>query len=63
MDTTIEQIKAALDSRRGTWRQVCEDTGLDYSWLTKFAQGQIKNPGYRKIQTLAGYLFAPDEFA
>jgi hypothetical protein len=28
---------------------------LDYSWLTKFAQGKIPNPGYAKISVLADH--------
>lgn len=56
MDNTIEVLQAALQARRGTWAQVCEDTGLNYWWLMKFAQGRISNPGYDKVQRLQAYL-------
>ncbi len=55
METTINQVKQSLEARRGTWPRVCEETGLDYSWLTKFAQGKIPNPGYKHIETLRQY--------
>ena len=48
----IESIRERLNACKGTWPKVCEDTGLDYSWLTKFAQGKIPNPGYAKVSVL-----------
>lgn len=52
---TIETIRENLNSFRGAWPTVCSETGLDYSWLTKFAQGKIPNPGFIKIQALNDY--------
>ncbi len=52
---TINFIKQRLDECKGNWPAVCEQTGLDYSWLTKFAQGKIPNPGFAKVQTLAAH--------
>lgn len=52
---TIQIIKDRLESSKGTWPSVCEQTGLDYSWLTKFAQGKIPNPGYAKVSALADH--------
>ena len=52
---TIQIIKDRLEGSKGTWPVVCEKTGLDYSWLTKFAQGKIPNPGYAKVFALAEY--------
>lgn len=49
-----------LRSRRGSWPAICRDTGLDYDWMTKLAQGRISDPGIRKIQRLADY-FATTE--
>lgn len=57
MDKTIEDVCEELRRRRGTWRQICADTGLDYSWLQKLAQGRIRSPGYIKIQILQRHLF------
>ncbi|WP_018869527.1 hypothetical protein [Thioalkalivibrio sp. ALgr3] len=63
MDTTIEQLQASLRDCRGTWAQVCEDTGLNYWWLMKFAQGRISNPGYDKVQRLQRYFSRDGEAA
>jgi hypothetical protein len=50
---TIQFIRNSLEDSKGNWPQICEETGIDYSWLTKFAQGLIPNPGYRKVDALA----------
>lgn len=57
-NTTLESTLELLAQRKGEWRKISNKTGLDYSWLTKFAQGKIKNPGFQKIQTLSAYLKA-----
>lgn len=49
-DTLLE-----LDLRRGGWPAICEETGISYSWLCKFAQGSIKNPGIRTVEQLDAY--------
>lgn len=49
---TITFIQKALETNRGNWPQICAATGIDYSWLTKFAQGKIPNPGYKMIDAL-----------
>lgn len=51
----LDYVLAELQQRKGTWRAICRKTGLDYSWLTKFAEGKIDDPGVRKIQLLADY--------
>ncbi|MBK1725698.1 hypothetical protein [Halorhodospira neutriphila] len=56
MDTTIEDIRAELQRRRGTWVRLSEETGIGYHWLTKFAQGRISNPGYQKVAELKARL-------
>lgn len=52
----ITEIRDALNARKGTWPKVCEDTKIDYSWLSKFAQGRIPKPGYQFVATLDKYL-------
>ena len=44
-----------LQACKGTWVEVADETGLDYSWLTKLAQGRIPDPSVNKIQRLADY--------
>jgi hypothetical protein len=41
---------------RLTLVQISEESRLDYSWLNKFSQGRIPNPGVRFVQTLHDYL-------
>lgn len=51
----LESVSTELHARKGDWPQICTATGLSYWWITKFAQGRIKNPGIKKIQSLADY--------
>jgi transcriptional regulator with XRE-family HTH domain len=48
----VEQIRNELIARKGRWPDVCKATGVGYSWLTKFAQGKIPNPGISRLQVL-----------
>ena len=43
-------------SRRLTYRKIAAETGLRGAWLSKLAQGQIKEGGAGRIATLAEYL-------
>lgn len=55
MDTS-SQMRASLQSRRGDWPTLCKATGLSYWWVTKFAQGRIREPGLSKIERLQRYI-------
>lgn len=55
---TLTQVRTALKSRRGEWPTLCNATGLSYWWLTKFAQGRIRDPGLSKIERLQDYIAA-----
>ena len=54
-----EELKAALDARKGDWPAVAHDAGVSYSWLTKYAAGKIGNPGYATLVKLRDALKAP----
>lgn len=56
--STITQVRASLQSRKGDWPAICAATGLSYWWLTKFAQGRIREPGLSKIERLQSYISA-----
>lgn len=60
MDST-EEARAFLQSVRGTWPEVVESTGLNYQWISKFAQGVIKSPSARLIDAVLGYKSARAE--
>lgn len=47
-----------LKGRKGQWPAIAKNTELEYSWLTKLAQGRIPDPSVNKIQRLADYFRA-----
>jgi len=51
----LERVRLQLINNRGNWPTICRATGIPYSWLTKFAQGKIKNPGIKRIESLDSY--------
>lgn len=57
MSTSLDsEVLAALQSRKGDWQAVAEGSGVSYSWLSKFANGHIKNPGFSTLMKLRDYL-------
>ena len=54
----IHEVTTLLQKRRGEWNDIGADpkSGVSYSWLSKFANGHIQNPGYLKLRTLRDYL-------
>lgn len=56
METNIlQKVKQDLADHKGSWSEICKDTGICYSWLSKLASGVIKNPGVLQIICLAEY--------
>ena len=59
MNTNLDQsVLRLLDARRGDWQAVAEQSGVSYSWLSKFANGHINNPGFGTLVKLANALDA-----
>jgi len=56
--STLTALRTALHSHKGDWPAICSATGLSYWWLTKFAQGRIRDPGLSKVERLQVYLAA-----
>lgn len=54
--TILDEVLARLDQCKGKWQEIATVSGLDYSWLTKLAQGKIHDPGIRKIERLKKHL-------
>lgn len=50
------QLKALLVRRRGDWAEIAAGSGVSYSWLSKFANGHIPNPGFATLCKLHDYL-------
>ena len=60
MNTPTEQARGRLQARRGQYRRICELGDLDYSWLSKFANGVISDPGVNRLFRLQQALDALD---
>lgn len=39
-------------ARRGRWLEVANRSGVSYSWISKFMNGHIPNPGSRTLERL-----------
>ena len=50
------QVKALLVRRRGDWAEIAAGSGVSYSWLSKFVNGRIPNPGFATLCKLHDYL-------
>ncbi|MFY1915851.1 hypothetical protein ACOTB6_30200 [Achromobacter xylosoxidans] len=49
----ITTVRSQLLARKGSWPAICEKAGVSYSWLTKYAQGKITNPGSRQLEAVS----------
>lgn len=47
-----QQVLAQLLARKGDWQVVSRAAQVSYSWLSKFANGHIENPGYATLKRL-----------
>lgn len=58
-DTRLDTlVRAALVQRRGDWQRIAEESGVSYSWLSKFVNSHIDNPGFVTLKKLHEYLSA-----
>lgn len=61
METTLDtEVRRLLGTRKGDWQVVAAQTGVSYSWLSKFFNGHIDNPGYATLKSLHEYLSQPE---
>lgn len=49
-------VRLELERRRGDWQTVAVAAEVSYSWLSKFVNGHIDNPGYETLKRLHTYL-------
>lgn len=54
-ESLLDKVKRQVAEAKGGLNKVAEDTGVSYSWITKFHQGHIQNPGYNTLVMLANY--------
>ena len=60
MDINLDQsVLSLLKIRKGDWRAVALAAEVSYSWLSKFANGHIPNPGYATLSRLHKVLQQP----
>lgn len=53
MSTTFDiDVRAALERRRGDWKRIAKESGVSYSWLSKFANHKIANPGFDTLKAV-----------
>jgi transcriptional regulator with XRE-family HTH domain len=56
IDREILSIKAALESRRGDWQSIATRAQVSHSWLSKFVNGHIPNPGVETLKAVRAAL-------
>lgn len=57
--TLDDEIREALIERKGDWHSIANGSGVSYSWLSKFVNERIPNPGYDTLRSLHTFLFPP----
>lgn len=45
-----------LIARKGDWQEIAKCSGVSYSWLSKFSNGHIPNPGLATLSKLSDFL-------
>jgi transcriptional regulator with XRE-family HTH domain len=59
IDLDVAPIREALKGRLGFWRQISSESGVSYSWISKFVNGKIPNPGVETLRALRDTLARP----
>lgn len=59
VEKDIDQlVRDLLENSRGSWPEVALKTGVSYSWLSKFANGHIDNPGIDTLRKIRDHFKA-----
>lgn len=56
--SSIDTLISSVQERRGEWPKLAKDAEVSYSWLVKFAAGEIRNPRIQTVDRLAVALMA-----
>jgi len=54
------EVLLSLERRKGEWKRIADESGVSYSWISKFANGHIPNPGFQTLVGLRDYLVRTD---
>ena len=49
----VASARELLNKCRGNWAAVEKQSGVSYSWLSKFARCEIPNPGVETLQAVS----------
>jgi hypothetical protein len=52
----ISTVRIELQERKGEWPRIASETSNSYSWMCKFAQGKMTNPGVNRLEAIEKYL-------
>ncbi|HEX7891446.1 MAG TPA: hypothetical protein VF522_18995 [Ramlibacter sp.] len=52
------EVKVLLVRCRGDWPEISYQAKVSHSWISKFVNGHITNPGYRTLLDLREFLLA-----
>jgi transcriptional regulator with XRE-family HTH domain len=53
MSTSLDvDVRAALERRRGDWRQIALSADVSHSWISQFCRNKIANPGFATLKRL-----------
>lgn len=52
MQNLDRDVRPLLEARKGDWKSVAAQARVSYSWLSKFANGHIRNPGFATLNRL-----------
>ena len=51
-EKTINELRNRALRHSGSYKRICDNYGVDYSWLSKFVNGKISNPTIRTVVRL-----------
>lgn len=52
----LPTVIAMLESQRGNWAKIADDTGIKYRTIQNIVQGIVKDPSVNTVETLYHYL-------
>lgn len=55
---TDEIVRDLLNARKGEWEHIADKSGVSYSWISKFMNDHIPNPGSTTLKKLRAWLEA-----
>jgi hypothetical protein len=55
---TDEIVAQYLTARKGEWEYIAVQSGVSYSWISKFMNSKIPNPGSQTLKKLRTWLEA-----